>query len=119
PLEDRISMFERIAIAIIDGYADKPLPKITRAKAAMHFIEADDLNPGTLEELEDAFQELRCYFQEPVRLESAMPRRSYVVQHQDGTDTGAERAHHQMSAAEIKRFKSGTDDCSLEPGHVL
>src|SRR5262245_61090783 len=73
PLEDRISIRQRVAISVINCYADKPPPKIPLCQALMHFVKADDFNAGAPEKPQDALQEVGRYFQEPVWLEPLRP----------------------------------------------
>src|SRR5258705_1166860 len=70
PLEDWIGVFERVAITVIDRYADKSALEILLGKASLHLIETDDFQPGAPEKLEDTFQECGRYFEKAVWLEA-------------------------------------------------
>ena len=90
-LEDRISELVRIAIAIVECDADETAGEIALGHAAVQFVERNEIDAGTAQLSDDALEELRCDFEQPIGLEAVGPRRTDMMQRQDGADAAQHR----------------------------
>jgi hypothetical protein len=121
-LEDRIGDLKRVAIAVVEGKANKTPTKIALDQAPVHLVEADDIEPGAAQVGDDAAEKARRDFEQPIGLEAARPRRPHVMERQNGPDAAEQRLEHAMRAGEIQRFQPAADDCRFEcphDGHAL
>ena len=83
----------------------------------MHFVEADEVEAGAAQQLDNAGEKPRRDLEQPIGLEAAGPRRADVVQGQNDADAADEGLQRRVGAGKIQRFKPAADDGLSEPGH--
>ena len=116
-LEDRIGESQRVAVAVVERETDEAPGEIAFRHAAVHFVEADEVEAGAAQQLDDAGEKPRRDLEQPIGLEAAGPRRADVVQGQNDADAADERLQRRVGAGKIQRFKRAADDGLSEPGH--
>ena len=116
--EDRISVLQDVAIAVVEGEADEAAAKIARGQAAVHLVERDHVDARAAQQLDHAGQKPRRDFKEPIGLEAVGPRRPHVMHGQNGADAAHQRLQRPMRAGKIQRFQPAADDGVFKPGHV-
>jgi len=80
----------------------------------VHFIEGDDVYPGTGEPAQKTLKKIGCDFQQPVRLEPVGARRTHMMQRQDGAHTPYQGTEPMVHPGEISGLKSTADDGFLQ-----
>ena len=116
-LEDRIGESQRVAVAVVEREADEAPGEIAFRQAAVHFVEADEVEAGAAQQRDDAGQKPRRDLEQPIGLEAAGPRRADVVQGQNDADAADQWLQRRVGAGKIQRFKPAADDGLSEPGH--
>ena len=110
-------MLEIVAIAVVEGETHEAPAEIALGHAAVHLVEADDVDARAAQELDHAGEEARRDFQEPIGLEAIGPRRAHMMQRQDRADPADQRLQRDMGAAEIQRLQAAADDGLLQASH--
>ena len=91
--------------------------RVALAQAAVHFVEADEIEPGTAQVFDHAGEETRRHLEQPVGLELVGPPRAHVMQGQDRPDPAQHRAQRAVGAGEIQRLQPAANDRLLQSGH--
>ncbi len=117
-LQDRPGILQEVAIAVVEGDADEAALEIALHQAAIHLVERDDVEVGTLQAPDHGRKKARRHLEQTVRLEGAAPGGPHVMQRQDRAYALKKRTQGHMGAAEIQGFKPCPDDCLLEAAHV-
>ena len=68
-LEDRIGPLQRVAIAVVDGQADEAPAEVAFGQAAVHLVEADEVEARAAQVADHVVEKARRHFEQPVRLE--------------------------------------------------
>jgi hypothetical protein len=115
--EDRIGVLLDVAIAVVEGEADEAPLEIALRHAAVHLVEADEVDVGAAQKLDHAGEEARRDLEQAIGLEAVRPRRADVMKRQNDADPADQRFQGGVRAAEIERLQSAADDRLPEPGH--
>ena len=81
-----------VAVAVVEGEANEAAGEIALAQAAMHLVEADQVQIGTAQILDHAGEEARRDLKQAIGLEAVGPRRAHMVQGQDRADAARRKA---------------------------
>ena len=106
-LEDRVGVFEVVAVAVIEGEADEGLAVVALGQAEMRLVERDDLEAGGAHLGDHLLEEIRRHLQDAVRLEAAGLLRAHVMQHEDGADAARQRRDHAVRARVVQGGEHG------------
>ena len=84
---------QRVAIAVVDGHADETPRDLPFGQAAVHFVEADEVEVRAVQVAHHVLEKARRHFQQSVRLKPVGPRRTHVMKREDRADAGHEWPH--------------------------
>ena len=76
----------------------------------MHLVETDEVDARAAQIPHHTGEEARRHFEEMVGLKTPGPRRTNVVQRQNGADALDERPKRNVRAGEIQRFQAAAND---------
>ena len=93
-LEDRVGVFEIVAVAVIEREADEGLAMLALDQAEMRLVERDDLEAGGSHLADHLLEKIRRHLQDAVRLEAVGLLRADMMQHEDGADAARQRRDH-------------------------
>ncbi len=116
-LKDRIGVFERVAIAVVEGQAHEAALEIVLGQAPVHLVEADDIDARAAQQFHHPGEKARRDLKQPIGLEQIGPRRAHVMERQDHAAPADKRLERIMRAGEVQRFQSAADDRLLEACH--
>src|SRR5262249_22115095 len=98
--QDRVGPLQGIAIAVVDGDADKTASKVALDQAAMHLVKADEIELAAAQLGQHLVEEIWRDLEQPVWLKLLGPRRPHMMQRQDRANAGHEWPHQLIGAAE-------------------